>query len=358
MVRLVNKLQIFWKKGCDMSNEAKKTLLSIIVPVYKVEKYLAKCIDSILAQTYTNFELILVDDGSPDNCPQICDEYAKKDKRIIVIHKENGGLSDARNAGLEVAKGQYVGFVDSDDTIEPQMYDELIKSIEMNDSDIALCEVNLCYDNGDKIYNNEICLNQVCGTNFSTMTFGPESKKENNQIIDKSIGCWVWRCLFRRSFIKDKRFIKGMWYEDFIFMNNYIDENTKIAIVKKPLYNYLQRDGGIVRTFNKEKYEKRLIFNQEACKIMKNKLSQQDYKAFSYCLLEQMVVDCLKAEDYKVLFKAIKRNKFLMGLKSFKNCKARMKQLISKKKKLSCLLLYFKLFSLYRKLYLRYKSEN
>jgi len=88
--------------------------ISIIVPVYKVEPYLRKCIDSILAQTFTDFELILVDDGSPDGCGKICDEYAKKDNRILVIHKSNGGLSSARNAGLEIAKGEYIGFVDSD----------------------------------------------------------------------------------------------------------------------------------------------------------------------------------------------------------------------------------------------------
>lgn len=96
--------------------------LSIIVPVYKVEPYLHRCVDSILAQTFTDFELILVDDGSPDNCGAICDEYAAKDSRILVIHKENGGLSDARNAGLDIAKGEYIGFVDSDDYISPQMY--------------------------------------------------------------------------------------------------------------------------------------------------------------------------------------------------------------------------------------------
>lgn len=96
--------------------------ISIIVPVYNVEAYLCRCIDSILAQTFTDFELILVDDGSPDNCSSICDEYAKKDSRIVVVHKENGGLSDARNTGLDIAKGEYIGFVDSDDFIHPQTY--------------------------------------------------------------------------------------------------------------------------------------------------------------------------------------------------------------------------------------------
>ena len=102
---------------------------SVIVPIYKVEEYLHRCIDSIINQTYTNLEIILVDDGSPDNCPMICDEYAKKDSRIRVIHKKNGGLSDARNAGLEIATGEYIGFVDSDDWIHKDMYHILYKNI-------------------------------------------------------------------------------------------------------------------------------------------------------------------------------------------------------------------------------------
>ena len=116
-----------------------KPLLSIIVPVYNVEKYIERCIKSILNQSFTNFELILVDDGSPDNCGKICDEYKKKDSRIKVIHKKNGGLSDARNAGLNIATGKYIGFVDSDDIIHPQMYEKLFNCINKYNSDIVQC---------------------------------------------------------------------------------------------------------------------------------------------------------------------------------------------------------------------------
>ena len=103
--------------------------VSIIVPIYNVEKYLSKCIESILSQTYKNIEIILVDDGSPDNSPQICDEYAKKDDRIIVIHKANGGVSSARNAGIDIATGKYIGFVDPDDYIENNMYELMVNKI-------------------------------------------------------------------------------------------------------------------------------------------------------------------------------------------------------------------------------------
>ena len=116
-----------------------KPRLSVIVPVYKVEPYLQKCIDSILAQTFRDFELILVDDGSPDNCPAICDAAAEKDERIVVIHRENAGLSAARNAGLSAARGDYIGFVDSDDYIAPEMYQTLYDAMIKNDAQLAVC---------------------------------------------------------------------------------------------------------------------------------------------------------------------------------------------------------------------------
>ena len=116
-------------------------LISIIIPVYKVEKYLEKCIESVLKQTYTNLQIILVDDGSPDNCGKICDEYAKKDPRIEVIHKVNGGLSDARNVGIAKAKGKYIGFVDSDDYIKEDMYEILINLIKEYDADVSICNL-------------------------------------------------------------------------------------------------------------------------------------------------------------------------------------------------------------------------
>ena len=112
--------------------------ISVIVPVYKVEKYLDKCVESIVNQTYKNLEIILVDDGSPDNCPAMCDEWAEKDERIRVIHKENGGLADARNAGMDIATGDYIGFVDSDDWIEPNMYEVLLKNALCMDSATVL----------------------------------------------------------------------------------------------------------------------------------------------------------------------------------------------------------------------------
>ena len=124
-------------------------LISVVVPVYNVEKYIDKCINSIINQTYKNLEIILVDDGSPDNCGNICDEYAKKDNRIIVIHKENGGLSDARNTGIEVSKGKYITFIDSDDYISDNYVSFLYNLIIEYKADISIGKHYVLYENGE-----------------------------------------------------------------------------------------------------------------------------------------------------------------------------------------------------------------
>lgn len=122
-------------------------MISVIVPIYKVEQYLVQCLDSLVGQTCSDLEIILVDDGSPDNCPAICDEYAKKDSRIKVIHKQNGGLISARQAGLKVAGGDYIGFVDGDDWVEPHMFEKFSSAINKHQPDIAVCQFFYNYDN-------------------------------------------------------------------------------------------------------------------------------------------------------------------------------------------------------------------
>lgn len=122
-------------------------MISVIVPIYNVERYINKCIDSIIHQSYKNLEIILVDDGSPDKCGEIIDEYSRIDKRIHVIHKSNGGLSSARNAGLDIASGDFIGFVDSDDWIEPTMYEEMLSFMEKEQLDLVECGINLVTNN-------------------------------------------------------------------------------------------------------------------------------------------------------------------------------------------------------------------
>ncbi|MEG0087047.1 MAG: glycosyltransferase, partial [Niameybacter sp.] len=133
----------------DKKVERTQPTLSIIVPVYNVEKYLPKCIESILAQSFTDFEVILIDDGATDKSGEICEEYANKDTRIKIIHKENGGLSSARNAGIELSNGNYIGFVDSDDFIHPQMYEILLREARSSNSDVVICRYK-CWNEGEE----------------------------------------------------------------------------------------------------------------------------------------------------------------------------------------------------------------
>ena len=129
----------------------KEDLISIVIPVYKVEKYLEKCVESVINQTYKNLEILLVNDGSPDNCPKICDEYAQKDNRIKVIHKENGGLSDARNAGIDVAAGKYIAFVDSDDYVSNDYIEYMYNLIKEYNTQMATCETEVINAEKNKV---------------------------------------------------------------------------------------------------------------------------------------------------------------------------------------------------------------
>lgn len=181
--------------------------LSIIVPVYNVEAYLCRCIDSILNQTFTDFELILVDDGSPDACGKICDEYALQDKRIKVIHKKNGGLSDARNAGLDIAKGEFIGFVDSDDKIEPTMYERLIDTAEETGADIAAGGLSILNEQNEVI--------DKCPNPGINRVFTREDFLEN---FYPEVWLQIWPTvtdkIFRRHVFKEVRFPLGKINED------------------------------------------------------------------------------------------------------------------------------------------------
>ena len=150
-----------------------KPLISVIVPIYKVEKYLTICVDSLLRQSYGNLEIILVDDGSPDECPAICDQYQNKDNRIKVIHKKNGGLSDARNAGLDIAQGEYVAFVDSDDFIDEDYICKLYDALQQNRASIAVCGIQII-DESNKV------TEQICVTQDKKLSFKQRHSIESN----------------------------------------------------------------------------------------------------------------------------------------------------------------------------------
>lgn len=218
--------------------------ISIIVPVYNVEEYIHRCIDSILAQTFTDFELILVNDGSPDQCGKICDEYAENDSRIKVIHKKNGGLSDARNAGLEIAQGEYIGFVDSDDWIEADMYNILYQNAIQFDADISICKMRKIGDfiAGDKKVNTNNCIMLNNEESFDCLF---NTKYYASHACDK---------LYSKSIFNGVRYPVGRIYEDMFTTYRLFENANKVIFSDYVGYNYFQREDGIVN--NKFRLEK------------------------------------------------------------------------------------------------------
>ena len=210
-------------------------LISIVIPVYKVEKYLEKCIESVLKQTYTNLQIILVDDGSPDNCGKICDEYAKRDSRIDVIHKVNGGLSEARNVGISKAKGRYIGFVDSDDYIKENMYEILFNLIKKYNADASICNLY------DVIEGKEYIRNRNNGIQeYSRLDILKEV------LLDKNIQSYAWNKLYKKELFDEVKYPIGKKYED-IGTTFYIFEKcNKIVVTSEPEYYYLKRSDSLV----------------------------------------------------------------------------------------------------------------
>ncbi len=211
--------------------------ISIIIPIYNVEKYLPACVKSILQQTYKNLEVILVDDGSPDRCPVICDELAQKDDRIRVIHQKNKGLSGARNTGIDNAQGDYLIFVDSDDTVEQTLVEELYTYAEKWNCAIVACGRNYIFEDGQivcKIAHDE---SKVYGFE--------EAMQEMNsfRLFDMS----AWAKIYRKELFEDIRFPEGKLSEDYYIMYKLFDKAQTIGYVAKPLYNYLQRQSSISR---------------------------------------------------------------------------------------------------------------
>lgn len=216
-----------------------ETAISVIVPVYRVEKYLPACIDSILNQTFTDFELILVDDGSPDRCPEICDETAKRDARVRVIHQANAGLSAARNAGIEVAHGAWLSFVDSDDFLAPDFLETLHDAAVRAGADCALCGVQLTDEAGQKI-GQPLSVADGVRTGRSileTLCRAPE--------ITYLV---AWNKLYRRDVFQTLRYPVGMQNEDTYLAAELFDTVQTVICVSKPMYFYRQRADSIMHT--------------------------------------------------------------------------------------------------------------
>lgn len=279
--------------------------VSIIVPVYQVENYLRQCVDSILAQTFTDFELILVDDGSKDRSGQICDEYAEMDERVTVIHKENSGPSDTRNRGIEQAAGNYFMFVDSDDYIAPTMVECLYQSILKENADIAACNF---------LYSFEDDRNQDFSTNIQwEVVSGAEIFY--NRKNDRSCGYWtvVWNKLYKSKVFGKLRFRAGKYYEDEFWANDIYQMDIKMVTIPECLYYYRQHGNNSMKTTNSKKNLDILEALQERIDIylMDETHAAQAYRVLIYSLeyLEKSKRMITNREEKAKYLQAEKRTK-------------------------------------------------
>ncbi len=215
-----------------------KALVSIIIPVYKVEKYIDKCLAAVKSQSYNNLEIMLVDDGTPDRCGEICDDYAKQDSRIRVIHKKNGGLSSARNAALDVCKGEYVFFLDSDDYIAQNTIELLMSVMERDKSDIACCNFQMVDEEGQFLASPE-------GYKDDLLTPDKYQRQsyEDRFFVSSIV---VWNKLYKRETIGELRFPIGKLHEDEFFSYRAIENAGKISTISDRLHFYLQRGDSIM----------------------------------------------------------------------------------------------------------------
>lgn len=212
-------------------------MISVIVPVYGVEKYLPKCIESLVKQTFKDIEIVLIDDGSPDSCGKICDEYAEKYEQLVVIHQVNQGVSAARNAGLKIAKGEYIGFVDPDDWVAPEMYESMHSAMKETNADLCICGYDY-YDEHGKVDENR---------RYNT--------KENETITQKevmyrfsdmppTIRHGVVNKLFKKELLQDNKFKEGLHSsEDVLFLDEYVQKIKNAVIIHQPYYKNLVRLG-------------------------------------------------------------------------------------------------------------------
>lgn len=284
-----------------MSNKDK--LISIIVPIYKVEKYLKKCIESILKQTYKNIEIILVDDGSLDNCGKICDYYKQMDKRIKVIHKNNGGLSEARNYGIREARGDYLLFVDSDDFIAENICEILINNINKYSADMAICNFYYVFENKKAIKNE-----------MSSKKDVQVLEKENiireyflNYSVDLNV---AWNKLYKKDIFKGKNailFPVGKLHEDTYIMYKIYYNLNRLVRINKPLYYYRQRNDSIISSFSIKNVEDIMgyikdyyIFSKNVDEDLRQMIQIECIKQYIGCIRRSMKANIFNDVKYLI----------------------------------------------------------
>lgn len=236
--------------------------VSIIIPVYKVEKYIEECLESLRNQTYTNLEIILCDDESPDRCPEICERYAQMDSRFKVLHKKNGGAASARNMGLDIATGDYLGFVDSDDVVKEDYIEKLVGLLEENDADIAVCAFTNLFVNTEKYVEME--------------NTGDYSQV---QYLERFLQDWkcglIWNKLFKKELLGDIRFAEGHVIDDEFFTYRLVMNAKKVIVCDLPLYRYRMRKSGVMNQGRQKKMLKdRMEYFPERFEVVTEKYPQ------------------------------------------------------------------------------------
>jgi glycosyltransferase involved in cell wall biosynthesis len=318
--------------------------LSIIVPIYKVEQYLGKCVDSLLNQDlpHEEYEIILVDDGSPDGCPAMCDEYASTHDNVRVVHRENGGLSAARNSGIEVAQGQYVQFVDSDDYLEPNVLKTLVDKMDADHLDILRFNyqnVNEKYEvfEPNKVskpfvdYRDEVC----DGLTFLNERLG--------------YGCYAWQFVLRRELLENCVFKEGIYFEDMEWTPRLLLKASKVTSTDLMVYNYLMREGSITQSVDEKKKIKVLDDRLSLIASMKRQMEKASDKRWFEGMIGQMTIGIISSassdfwEMRKELIMRIKREGvFPLSSYHATDLAARKIRLANISPMLCCLLLHAK----------------
>lgn len=332
----------------------KEELISVIVPIYKVEDYIRECIESIINQTYKNLEIILVDDGSPDNCGQICDDYAKKDNRIKVIHKENGGLSSARNAGLEIAKGEYISFIDSDDYVSERFIEILYRLCYENNADVAECNLLRFKNKIEKIEYSDGTVNLYDNIQMQMRLYAKPVQVRTVIVCNK---------LYKKVLFETLRFPVGKINEDeFTTYKVFNNTDKKIVVTSEILYFYRYNENSITgRSFNVkrldvfEAYDERMAFYQKVkqkflynCTIVKYQEILADY----YVLAKKEIT--VPKEALNIIYNKAKEN-----FEKYKNIKnIPLKKRIKVKLFMSMPNLYSYLISIKRFIGIKFNAEK
>lgn len=266
-------------------------LVSIVVPVYNVEKYLDRCVDSLVNQTYSNLQIILVDDGATDTSGSICDSWELKDKRIKVIHKSNGGLASARKVGFEVCKGEYVSFIDSDDYLEPTYIEELYNDLQKNGSDIAVCGYYL--DDESNITKIDIVNNKTIfqKSDFLNRLVLPNIYPLNTD--ETALPNFLWLKLFKKDIITNECFVseREVYTEDLFFNIKAYMNCNKVSFIDKPLYHYCMNSTSLTNVYRNNKYKMERKRLDKILEVM-NRYDIYDQKRICYTVA-RMIWGCI-----------------------------------------------------------------